>query len=188
MQGRAATAAAAAVLVAGMLLQPAATFGFPPAPALAASATRRACGAAGASRRRPQPGRGLAAVRASDGAEEPAMRKNPSLYAETTPGATAGPARTTGSVFKSEGRGEHSVATQMVKPEVLAPAGGWPQLRAAVQNGADACYFGLENFNARARASNFHPYDDLPQVMTYLHEHGVKVIRPLLLVRRRTRI
>jgi len=79
MQGRAATAAAAAVLVAGMLLQPAATFGFPPAPALAASATRRACGAAGASRRRPQPGRGLAAVRASDGAEEPAMRKNPSL-------------------------------------------------------------------------------------------------------------
>ena len=42
------------------------------------------------------------------------------------------------------------------KPEVLAPAGGWPQLRAAVANGADACYFGLqEGFNARARASNF---------------------------------
>ena len=37
------------------------------------------------------------------------------------------------------------------KPEVLAPVGGWPQLRAAVENGADAVYFGLEDFNARAR-------------------------------------
>ncbi len=37
------------------------------------------------------------------------------------------------------------------KPEVLAPVGGWPQLRAAVENGADAVYFGCEDFNARAR-------------------------------------
>lgn len=37
------------------------------------------------------------------------------------------------------------------KPEVLSPAGGWPQLRAAVANGANACYFGLqEGFNARS--------------------------------------
>ena len=43
------------------------------------------------------------------------------------------------------------------KPEVLAPVGGWPQLEAAVQNGADAVYFGLTDFNARARASNFAP-------------------------------
>ena len=50
------------------------------------------------------------------------------------------------------------------KPEVLSPAGGWPQLRAAVCNGADAVYFGLqEGFNARARASNF-PVDSLPEV------------------------
>lgn len=42
------------------------------------------------------------------------------------------------------------------KPEVLAPAGGWPQLRAAVRNGADAVYFGLDvGLNARARAANF---------------------------------
>ena len=60
------------------------------------------------------------------------------------------------------------------KPEVLAPAGGWPQLRAAVANGADACYFGLqEGFNARARASNF-AIDELADVMTYLHERGMK--------------
>lgn len=66
------------------------------------------------------------------------------------------------------------LASKMVKPEVLSPAGGWPQLRAAVQNGADAVYFGLSNFNARARASNFDPVEDLPQVMEYLHEHGRK--------------
>ena len=61
-----------------------------------------------------------------------------------------------------------------VKPEVLSPAGGWPQLKAAVANGADACYFGLqEGFNARARASNF-AIDELPEVMTYLHQRGCK--------------
>ena len=32
------------------------------------------------------------------------------------------------------------------KPEVMAPAGGWPQLKAAVHNGADAVYFGLSSF------------------------------------------
>lgn len=50
------------------------------------------------------------------------------------------------------------------KPEVLAPAGGWPQLRAAVENGADAVYFGLSSFNARARAANFTP-NELEQVL-----------------------
>ena len=60
------------------------------------------------------------------------------------------------------------------KPEVLSPAGGWPQLKAAVSNGADACYFGLqEGFNARARASNF-AIDELADVMHYLHERGCK--------------
>ncbi|GAB4816072.1 hypothetical protein N2152v2_003118 [Parachlorella kessleri] len=59
------------------------------------------------------------------------------------------------------------------KPEVLAPAGGWPQLQAAVENGADAVYFGLSDFNARARASNFEP-QELPVIMSYLHDRGVK--------------
>lgn len=60
------------------------------------------------------------------------------------------------------------------KPEVLAPAGGWPQLRAAVTNGADAVYFGLEEgFNARARASNF-KLDELKEVMSFLHDRSVK--------------
>ena len=63
---------------------------------------------------------------------------------------------------------------RLFKPEVLAPAGGWPQLKAAIANGADAVYFGLqEGFNARARASNF-AIDEVPELMAYLHERGCK--------------
>lgn len=65
-------------------------------------------------------------------------------------------------------------SVSFVKPEVLSPAGGWPQLRAAVSNGADAVYFGLqEGFNARARASNF-PIEELTEVVNYLHDRGVR--------------
>jgi len=58
-------------------------------------------------------------------------------------------------------------------PEILAPVGGVPQLRAAIEGGADAVYFGLSRFNARARAANFAP-GDLPDVMGMLHERGVR--------------
>lgn len=58
-------------------------------------------------------------------------------------------------------------------PELLAPAGDWECLRAAVSNGADAVYFGLPQFNARLRAENF-TREDLPEVMNFLHAHGVK--------------
>lgn len=58
-------------------------------------------------------------------------------------------------------------------PELLAPAGDWDCVRAAVANGADAVYFGLEKFNARMRATNF-TQEDLPEVMEFLHRHGVK--------------
>ena len=42
-------------------------------------------------------------------------------------------------------------------PELMSPAGGWPQLVAAVVNGADAVYLGLTSYSARARATNFDP-------------------------------
>ncbi|MGH7970529.1 MAG: peptidase U32 family protein, partial [Limisphaerales bacterium] len=58
-------------------------------------------------------------------------------------------------------------------PELLAPAGDWECVRAAVENGADAIYFGLERFNARMRAQNF-TEADLPALMEYLHQRGVK--------------
>ncbi|MFZ9941714.1 MAG: peptidase U32 family protein, partial [Luteolibacter sp.] len=58
-------------------------------------------------------------------------------------------------------------------PELLSPAGNWDCARAAVAAGADAIYFGLPRFNARLRADNFCE-DDLPELMDYLHRHGVK--------------
>lgn len=58
-------------------------------------------------------------------------------------------------------------------PELLAPAGNWECAKAAVENGADAIYFGLDRFNARMRAENF-TEADLPQLMTFLHRRGVK--------------
>src|SRR5258705_9829399 len=58
-------------------------------------------------------------------------------------------------------------------PELLAPAGDWDCARAAVENGADAIYFGLEKFNARMRARNF-TEADLPNLMEFLHRRGVK--------------
>src|SRR5581483_10005960 len=59
-------------------------------------------------------------------------------------------------------------ATQVrTLPELLAPAGDWDCARAAVENGADAIYFGLERFNARMRANNF-TEADLPELMAFL--------------------
>src|SRR6478672_13757993 len=58
-------------------------------------------------------------------------------------------------------------------PELLVPAGDWEAMRAAVLNGADAVYFGLNKFNARFRAHNF-TLDELPEVMSYLHGHNVR--------------
>ena len=59
-------------------------------------------------------------------------------------------------------------------PELLAPAGDWDCVRAAVENGADAVYFGLDcGFNARDRAKNFAP-GDLPELMAFVHQRGVK--------------
>ena len=57
--------------------------------------------------------------------------------------------------------------------ELLAPAGDWDCLRAAVANGADAVYFGMPRFNARMRADNFRN-EELPEVVAFLHGHGVK--------------
>src|SRR5881628_2052310 len=58
-------------------------------------------------------------------------------------------------------------------PKLLAPAGDWECAKAAVENGADAIYFGLQRFNARMRAHNF-TEADLPRLMEFLHRRGVK--------------
>jgi U32 family peptidase len=63
---------------------------------------------------------------------------------------------------------------KLQKPEIMSPAGGWPQLRAAVANGADAIYLGLTAFSARARAINF-SLEELEQAVAYCHRYHVHV-------------
>ncbi|MBW4506738.1 MAG: U32 family peptidase [Scytonematopsis contorta HA4267-MV1] len=66
-----------------------------------------------------------------------------------------------------------TVTSTLTRPELLAPAGNWECAKAAVENGADAIYFGLDKFNARMRAENF-TEADLPELMEFLHLRGVK--------------
>ncbi len=59
-----------------------------------------------------------------------------------------------------------------LKPEIMSPAGYWPQLHAAIEAGADAVYFGLKHFTARAKVG--FTLAELPEVMRTLHQRGVK--------------
>ncbi len=65
-----------------------------------------------------------------------------------------------------------STPEQIRKPEIMSPAGHWPQLRAAVEAGADAVYFGLQHFSARAKVG--FTLAELPEVMKTLHGRGVR--------------
>src|SRR3954452_19471160 len=58
------------------------------------------------------------------------------------------------------------------KPEIMSPAGYWPQLRAAIEAGADSVYFGLKHFSARAKVG--FSLAELPEVIRTLHVRGVK--------------
>ena len=58
--------------------------------------------------------------------------------------------------------------------ELLAPAGGIEQLRAAVRFGADAVYLASDRFGMRARAANF-ALADIPAAVEIAHAAGVKV-------------
>ena len=57
--------------------------------------------------------------------------------------------------------------------EILSPVGNKSSLIAAVRSGADAVYFGVENFNARRNAENFKT-SDLKEISSYCHIRGVK--------------
>ena len=58
--------------------------------------------------------------------------------------------------------------------ELLAPAGSFEALQAAVQNGANAVYLGCGAFNARQSAKNFTP-QTLTEAVKYCHVRGVQV-------------
>jgi len=62
----------------------------------------------------------------------------------------------------------------MENVELLAPAGDLESFYAAINNGADAIYLGLSNFNARAKAINF-TLENISQVVSFAHMHDVKI-------------
>ncbi len=64
------------------------------------------------------------------------------------------------------------------KPELLAPAGGMEHFEAAVENGADAVYFGGKGFNARELADNFGK-NEMERSISYAHKKGVKAYMTL---------
>ena len=83
----------------------------------------------------------------------------------------------------------------MRKVELMAPAGNWESLMAAINAGADSVYFGVEQLNMRARASINFTLNDLPEiaktcskkkVKTYLtlntiiYDHDLTIIKTLI--------
>ncbi len=60
-----------------------------------------------------------------------------------------------------------------MRTEILAPAGNFDSLTAAVRSGADAVYFGTGNFNARKNAANFEGFE-LERAVDFCRLHGVK--------------
>ena len=63
---------------------------------------------------------------------------------------------------------------QVRKPELLAPAGGFEQLRYALYFGADAVYLACDKFGLRQRAQNF-SLADMPRAVQMAHDAGAKV-------------
>lgn len=60
------------------------------------------------------------------------------------------------------------------KVELMAPAGSFESLMAAIKSGADSVYFGIEQLNMRARSSNNFTIDDLPHITSLCRQHHVK--------------
>jgi putative protease len=63
----------------------------------------------------------------------------------------------------------------MKLPEILAPAGSWASLTAAINAGCDSCYLGVAEMNMRASAAKNFELKDLSKIVEYCHENNVKV-------------
>ncbi len=59
-------------------------------------------------------------------------------------------------------------------PQILAPAGSYESLRAAIQGGADAVYFGVGKLNMRSRSSQNFTFEDLHEVAAICREHKLE--------------
>ncbi len=68
------------------------------------------------------------------------------------------------------------------KLEIMAPAGNFEALAAAVQGGADSVYFGVENLNMRSHSANNFTTADLPKITAFCAEHGVKTYLTLNII------
>ena len=66
----------------------------------------------------------------------------------------------------------------MQKIELMAPAGNFESLQAALDNGADSVYFGVEQLNMRARASINFTLDDLEEI--FLEKSFPKTVEKFL--------
>jgi len=58
--------------------------------------------------------------------------------------------------------------------EIMAPAGSYESLTAAIQGGSDSIYFGIEGLNMRAKSSNNFTIDDLHNIARICREHNLK--------------
>ncbi|MBO8486401.1 MAG: U32 family peptidase [Bacteroidetes bacterium] len=58
--------------------------------------------------------------------------------------------------------------------EIMAPAGNFECLHAAIQGGADSVYFGVERLNMRSHSANNFRMSDLKEICSICREHGVK--------------
>lgn len=58
--------------------------------------------------------------------------------------------------------------------EIMAPAGSYDSLMAAIQGGADSVYFGVEQLNMRAASSNNFTLEDLREIVTICRKNGLK--------------
>jgi putative protease len=79
--------------------------------------------------------------------------------------------------------------------ELMAPAGNFESLQAAIDNGTDSVYFGVDQLNMRARASINFTIEDLPEIVkrcepkkvrtyltlnTIIYDHDLSIIKTLL--------
>ena len=58
--------------------------------------------------------------------------------------------------------------------EIMAPAGNFECLHAAIQGGADSVYFGVEKLNMRSHSANNFRMEDLPEICSICRKHGIK--------------
>lgn len=71
---------------------------------------------------------------------------------------------------------------QVTRPEIMAPAGNFECLQAAIQGGADSVYFGVERLNMRSHSANNFKMEDLPEIVRICSEAGVRTYLTLNIV------